>query len=334
MYEHTLTIDDLVNNVSISRPHVVLLGAGASRAAFPNGGKNGKKLPLMDDFIDTVPIKHILDKLGIKYSNRNFEDVYSELSGNPVNQENLQEIEKIIFNYFSSLELPSAPTIYDHLVLGLRPKDVIATFNWDPFLIQAAIRNSHIGGLPKLLFLHGNVLSGFCKKNKVHGMVNESCSKCGELFEPTPLLYPIQSKNYDSFPAINSFWEAAKWAFANAFMVTVFGYGAPSSDILAMDLLKNAWKTRGNREFEEFEIIDIREEKSLIQSWKEFIFSHHYRVKRSILDSWIYTQPRRTGEAWWAQFLNAKWITPNRVPLFDRLEDLWEWYAPLIDKEN
>jgi cyclic nucleotide-binding protein len=30
---------------------------------------------------------------------------------------------------------PELLTLYDHLVLSLRPKDVIATFNWDPFLI-------------------------------------------------------------------------------------------------------------------------------------------------------------------------------------------------------
>jgi hypothetical protein len=37
-------------------PHVVLLGAGASLAAFPNGDANGNKLPLMNDLIATVGI--------------------------------------------------------------------------------------------------------------------------------------------------------------------------------------------------------------------------------------------------------------------------------------
>jgi hypothetical protein len=30
-----------------TRSHVVILGAGASYAAFPDGDKNGRKLPLM-----------------------------------------------------------------------------------------------------------------------------------------------------------------------------------------------------------------------------------------------------------------------------------------------
>lgn len=37
------------------RPHVVLLGAGASRAAFPSGEETGKHLPLMNDFVSSFP---------------------------------------------------------------------------------------------------------------------------------------------------------------------------------------------------------------------------------------------------------------------------------------
>ena len=33
----------------INSPHVVILGAGASRASFPDGDKNGIELPLMCD---------------------------------------------------------------------------------------------------------------------------------------------------------------------------------------------------------------------------------------------------------------------------------------------
>ena len=45
----------------------------------------------------------------------------------------------MLLDYFSSLALPEHPSIYDYLVLGLRPKDVIATFNWDPFLMLAHV---------------------------------------------------------------------------------------------------------------------------------------------------------------------------------------------------
>jgi hypothetical protein len=40
-----------------TRPHVVILGAGASLAAFPNGDRNGRRLPLMKDFVDVVALR-------------------------------------------------------------------------------------------------------------------------------------------------------------------------------------------------------------------------------------------------------------------------------------
>jgi hypothetical protein len=42
--------------------------------------------------------------------------------------------------YFAQLELPVEPTIYDALLLSLRDKDAVFTFNWDPFLFQAHLR--------------------------------------------------------------------------------------------------------------------------------------------------------------------------------------------------
>ena len=50
------------------------------------------------------------------------------------------ELEATIREYMSSFELPNKATIYDFLVLSLTSKDLIATFNWDPFLVQALSR--------------------------------------------------------------------------------------------------------------------------------------------------------------------------------------------------
>lgn len=38
-------------------------------------------------------------------------------------------LENKIIDYFTNLKLPETPTFYDHLILCLRKKDVIATFN-------------------------------------------------------------------------------------------------------------------------------------------------------------------------------------------------------------
>lgn len=122
---------DEINDVKMGRPHVVLLGAGASVAAMPNGDKHGRKLPVMDNFVEVVGLEPVLKKHGITNSNQNFETLYSGLVSDPTSTDVVVDIEKCVWSYFSTLELPDHPTIYDHLVLSLREKDLIATFNFE-----------------------------------------------------------------------------------------------------------------------------------------------------------------------------------------------------------
>ena len=42
-------------------PHVVILGAGASRAATPQGDRKGQTLPVMNDLVQTVGIGKLLE---------------------------------------------------------------------------------------------------------------------------------------------------------------------------------------------------------------------------------------------------------------------------------
>ena len=48
-----------------NRPHVVILGAGASCAAIPNGDKNGKRISAMSGFIDKLGLTNIISKVKI-----------------------------------------------------------------------------------------------------------------------------------------------------------------------------------------------------------------------------------------------------------------------------
>jgi hypothetical protein len=41
-------------------PHVVILGAGASRAAFPNGDAKEKRLPLLVDLPDCLDLRNAI----------------------------------------------------------------------------------------------------------------------------------------------------------------------------------------------------------------------------------------------------------------------------------
>ena len=96
----------------------------------------------MVDFAEIVPVGPIVQKSGIEWKGKNFEEIYSLISEKPEYRDLQTEIEKAVFDYFSELRLPETPTLYDILVLSLRQKDVIATFNWDPFLIQACQRSA------------------------------------------------------------------------------------------------------------------------------------------------------------------------------------------------
>ena len=62
-----------------SRPHVVILGAGASCAAIPNGDKNGKKISAMNGFIEKMGLSNVISKLNVHTSSDNLEDIYTEL---------------------------------------------------------------------------------------------------------------------------------------------------------------------------------------------------------------------------------------------------------------
>ena len=68
-----------IQQVEMERPHVVILGAGASYATLPSGDKNGTRLPLMNNFVDVLGLDDLLAKTGIDYKNRNFEEIYDQL---------------------------------------------------------------------------------------------------------------------------------------------------------------------------------------------------------------------------------------------------------------
>lgn len=55
-----VTADDEIRQVSVGKPHVVILGGSASYAAFPQGDKHGRMLPLMNNLIETLGIEDIV----------------------------------------------------------------------------------------------------------------------------------------------------------------------------------------------------------------------------------------------------------------------------------
>jgi len=57
----SVPIDTIQRTASSSRPHIIILGAGASLQAFPDGDASGRRLPLMDNIIEILGLESIFD---------------------------------------------------------------------------------------------------------------------------------------------------------------------------------------------------------------------------------------------------------------------------------
>jgi hypothetical protein len=256
----------------------------------------------------------------------------------PGQSDQVDEVNAEIADYFSKLELPDEPNLFDVITLSLRGKDAIFTFNWDPFLLQSRIRLAARGaqGFPSLFFLHGNVRAGYCRNDARSGLAGRPCSVCGEPFEESPLLFPVERKNYQDGQLIEREWKALDHYLRNCFMLTVFGYSAPKTDVEAVGMLSEAWGTPAERPLEQTEIV-IRpgaDQEAIRGTWAPFIHSHHYEIHESFYESWQARHPRRTGEAHANQYLHAKFIDNNRIPTdFEDLKDLIDWFEPLMAGE-
>jgi hypothetical protein len=333
-----LVYDELseISDVSMERPHVVILGAGASKAAFPEGDKNGKRLPLMKDLVEVVGLTPLLKKAGIGAYNNNFEELYSRIYADEKLQGLLKEIENKIYNYFSSLELPDDPTLYDHLVLSLREKDLIATFNWDPFLFKALDRNHQVAESPKAVFLHGSVGIGYCMRHKGSqvGAFPGRCSVCDHNFEKSPLLFPIE-KHYANNSFIKTAWDILQGYIKDAFILTIFGYSAPETDVEAMSLMRNAWDDSYRRDtLELVEIIDTKDKRKLRNTWKDFTAERVYYIHKTFYQSYIALHPRRSCEALGQQWFGPKFTRRRRIPRRAKFAKLWHWFRPLVEAEK
>ena len=115
---------------------------------------------------------------------------------------------------------------------------------------------------------------------------------------------------------------------------SIFGYGVPASDIEAISLMKDAWGDVAQREMEQTEIVDIRPEGELTENWRPFIHSHHYEVHESFYDSWVANHPRRSCEAAWQQFYEAKFVDKNPIPNKIEFSELYKWVSTLTAVEQ
>ena len=330
-----VTAQQLIDSPRSIHPHVVLLGAGASRAAFPNGDATGRAIPVMDDFVDIIGLQPLIDESGLELEGeRNFEVIYSQLVSKQRHAHTVEKIERRIDDYFSNLVLPDGATIYDRLLISLRSTDAVFTFNWDPFLFDAYERNRDAVPLPEIFFLHGNVRIGACREHDRWGARNGRCADCHQRFTDVPLLYPISQKNYSADPYIRRNWEAAETLFSEAFTMTIFGYGAPDSDTDAVKLLRRAWFAQGKRTLEHVEIIDTAPQTLLHHRWSPFTPTLHYHVTTAFEQCRIARWPRRSCESLFYPMTQGLPCEDFPLPSTDSIAELRAYAADIARHED
>jgi hypothetical protein len=287
----------------------------------------------MRTLTETLGLTPILEKYGLVDRAEDFEALYSYLHSSGKSPKLRVILEEAVRDYFSALELPDQLTIYDRLVLGLREKDVIATFNWDPLLFQTMVRYHGKAPLPKVLYLHGNVAIGYCELDRIKGPIQGECIKCGGPFMPSRLLFPVSDKNYAADPLLKAEWASLQAVLQDAYLLTIFGYGAPGTDAKAVEIMKEAWLKSGERGIEEVEIIDIRDEADLRSLWTSFIVGSHYRIKKTFDRSIAARWPRRSCEAIWNQFMMLKISEEYPIPSGGTVSDVQEYIRPFLAPE-
>lgn len=336
------TKENRVKTVFGGGGHVVILGAGASIAStLRNPELSGKQLPLMNNFIEVVGLSDIVERRPTNLRSTNFEALYSKLHNANPNSSAIKEIEKRVYDYFKDMRLPDEPTTYDYLILLLRSRDIIATFNWDPFLYQAWCRNTHVGDYPYIAFLHGTVSLGYSKEDKLAGPAGMYSKKTLSYFEPTKLLFPVTKKDYNNDEFTKSQWDMLDSFLSDKVVrkLTIFGYGAPSTDVEAIQAMNKAWGTGDERNMEQFEIIDVRPEDELVKTWSNFIHSHHYDYVTDYFKSSLASNPRRTFESYFQHnmplTIDEALSASNPVPSnFKTLDELWAWHSNLVEADK
>ena len=145
----------------------------------------------------------------------------------------------------------------------------------------------------------------------------DSHAECNSQLRPSRLLFPVKQKNYSADPFINNQWEILRSFLKHAYLVTIFGYSAPATDIEA--LMLSAWKDNPTIELAQFNIVDIKNREELKHSWRRFFCEAALWYFDNLLNTYIFRHPRRTCEAFAMATLQQEPWRENRFPFIDDL---------------
>ncbi len=322
-----------------SRSHVVILGAGASRACCPNGDANGKQLPVFADLAAHLDLTEGLLEAGLPVDN--FEDAYSQAAQNPSYRQLAMDMEAAVQSYFGDLRLPAGPTIYDYLLRSLRPQDIVATFNWDPLLEQALQRfpAKHQEELPCHAYLHGSVALNQCNSCARLFSWTDTCPRCGEASSPQPLLYPVGDKDYASTPGLKEAWHNLHVGLDKAYMVTLFGYSGPATDYQAVRLFTEKWHGSPVATSGDIAFINTCSREAIEKAWATLLAKRddgriHWDLYRDYHATRLARFPRRsTEESYQRNVLLQRW-RPTPYPRCGTIAELDQHYEYLLAQEH
>lgn len=295
----------------------------------------------MNEFLLNIGKQYLIEGIKLETKSSNIEDIYSELHENSDDKKYrdiAEQIEGEIYNYFYEMQIPDEPTMYDYLIISLRHKDCIATFNWDPLLIQAYNRvNKITKDLPQMLFLHGNVAAAICPKcGKYQPRLNVLCYDCKSILRPSRLLYPVAHKDYHKDAFIADQWRMFDRFIKSASLITIWGYSAPSSDIEAKNAMLQAYSEQF-RALDEIEVIDIKPQEDIYRTWQGFmgLNNGHLRVSKTLGETLIGEFPRRSVEGYCRRYLDGYWNSSSiKLDCIESFEELKTKFSPLFENES
>ena len=70
---------DNYEKITKNRPHVVILGAGASKAVLPEGDKYHKPISCMENFFQNLKMDDLINNLNLETKSSNLEKIFSEI---------------------------------------------------------------------------------------------------------------------------------------------------------------------------------------------------------------------------------------------------------------
>jgi hypothetical protein len=70
-------------------------------------------------------------------------------------------------------------------------------------------------------------------------------------------------------------WKELEPFLKHGYMLTIFGYGAPATDVEAVNVMLRGWGENPSFELAEVEILDTKPQEESMETWERFLCRTH-----------------------------------------------------------